>query len=64
MIWVTSNRRLNNLRQSHLQSQVNCGTSEDRINASGCKSDWSTKSRCNGCFSVNCDVIGCEDCKK
>ena len=34
-----------NLSGSHLQRQVNCGTSVDGINVSGSYPDWSTKSR-------------------
>ena len=29
----------------------------DSINDSGCKSDWSMKSRCIGCFSANLIVM-------
>ena len=45
------------LRGSNLQSQVNRGMTVDGINDSGCKSDWSMKSRRIGCFSAKLIVM-------
>ena len=59
-------RRFKNLSGSHLQSQVNCGTSVGTsvgtslvVNLIGQRSPDVI-----GRLSVSRDVIGCEDCKK
>ena len=63
-VWDDCDRRFDNLSGSHLQRQVNCGTSVDGIMSIVIILIGQRSRDVIGRLSVCRDVIGCEGCKQ